>query len=53
MCHAVCCLQEVLDADDNPLKNRYGETMTRDIVQFVPFREFRSKGGADFSLVRL
>ena len=28
--------QEVLDADDNPLANKYGEKMTRDIVQFVP-----------------
>ena len=43
--------QEVLDADDNPLANKYGEKMTRDIVQFVPLRQFKSKGGADFSLV--
>ncbi len=56
----VCCVygftapsltQEVLDADDNPLANKYGEKMTRDIVQFVPLRQFKSKGGADFSLV--
>ena len=44
-------LQEILDADDDPLKNQYGEKMSRDIVQFVPFRQFRSKSGADFSLV--
>ncbi len=43
--------QEVLDADDNPLANKYGEKMTRDIVQFVPLRQFKSRGGADFSLV--
>ena len=43
--------QEVLDADDNPLKNKYGEKMARDIVQFVPLREFRTRGGANFSLV--
>ncbi|XP_064406207.1 copine-9-like isoform X1 [Halichondria panicea] len=43
---------EVLDADDNPLANKYGEKMTRDIVQFVPLRQFKSKGGADFSLAR-
>ena len=65
MCVCVCVLrmcitygftvhpltQEVLDADDNPLANKYGEKMTRDIVQFVPLRQFKSKGGADFSLV--
>ncbi len=45
------CPQEVLDADDNPLTNKYGEKMTRDIVQFVPLRQFKSKGGANFSLV--
>ena len=43
--------QEILDADDNPLKNKYGEKMSRDIVQFVPLREFKSKTGANFSLV--
>lgn len=43
----LCLLQEVLDADDNPLKNKYGEVMDRDIVQFVPLR----KVGANLSLV--
>ncbi len=42
---------EVLDADDDPLKNKYGELMSRDIVQFVPLRRFLSQGGANFSLV--
>ena len=45
--------QEILDADDNPLKNKYGEKMDRDIVQFVPLRTFQSKTGANFSLVCL
>jgi hypothetical protein len=31
----------VLDADDNPLVYN-GQEMERDIVQFVPFREFRN-----------
>lgn len=44
-------LQEVLDADDTPLRNRRGELMKRDIVQFVPFRELNSKSGANFSVV--
>ena len=47
----VCVLQEVLDADDTPLRNRRGELMKRDIVQFVPFRELSSRSGANFSLV--
>lgn len=42
---------EVLDADDDPLKNKYGELMSRDIVQFVPLRRFLAQGGANFSLV--
>ncbi len=31
---------EVLDADDIPLVSSWGETMARDIVQFVPFNKF-------------
>jgi hypothetical protein len=31
---------EQLDADDKPLVNSRGERMLRDIVQFVPFRNF-------------
>ena len=46
------CVQEVLDADDTPLKNRRGELMKRDIVQFVPFRQLSSQSGTNFSLVR-
>jgi hypothetical protein len=55
MVYGVCVcvvLQEVLDADDTPLRSRRGELMKRDIVQFVPFRELSSKSGANFSLAR-
>jgi hypothetical protein len=31
---------DVLDADDVPLVSRAGETMCRDLVQFVPFNRF-------------
>jgi len=43
-------LQKILDADDNPLKDRHGTKMIRDIVQFVPFRKCNTQE-ADFSLV--
>ena len=43
-------LQEVLGADGNPLEDRHGTKMTRDIVQFVPLRNFNTQR-ADFSLV--
>ncbi len=43
--------QDTLDADDTPLKDKYGKQMERDIVQFVPFRQFQSRSGANFSLV--
>lgn len=33
---------EALDADDVALKNSQGKPATRDIVQFVPFNQFRS-----------
>lgn len=34
---------DVLDADTNPLySKRYKKYMSRDIVQFVPFREFKN-----------
>lgn len=34
---------DVLDADDNPLySNKYKKYMSRDIVQFVPFNDFKS-----------
>lgn len=33
---------ELLDADNNPLKNYAGKYSARDIVQFVPFREFKN-----------
>ena len=43
--------QEVLDADENPLIDRSGRRMQRDIVQFVPLRKFHSRSGSNFSLV--
>ena len=36
---------DVLDADETPLKARNGTVMKRDIVQFVPFNKFLSRGG--------
>lgn len=33
---------DILDADDVPLVSSAGETMERDIVQFVPFVEFKN-----------
>lgn len=52
MCYFILVgFQEVLDADETPLRNRRGVLMKRDIVQFVPFRELNSKNGANFSLV--
>ena len=36
---------QVLDADDTPLRcGRTGRTMARDIVQFVPYRDFKHGG---------
>ncbi|KAJ5073836.1 copine [Anaeramoeba ignava] len=34
---------DVLDADDVPLKSSWGETMHRDIVNFIPFSEYKNK----------
>ena len=45
-------MKEILDADENPLVDKYGQRMKRDIVQFVPLREFQIRSGANFSLVR-
>ncbi len=42
----------MLDADDTPLVNQRGVKMSRDIVQFVPLRQFQSRGGANFSLAK-
>jgi len=36
---------DILDADDEPLRHSNGELMPRDIVQFVPFNEFRHEKG--------
>ena len=40
------CIQEILDADDTPLKSHTGQIMARDIVQFVPFRELMRKSAS-------
>ncbi|OMJ95502.1 hypothetical protein SteCoe_1099 [Stentor coeruleus] len=40
---------DVLDADENPLIDRNGIKMTRDIVQFVPFKQF---GGSMSALAK-
>ena len=45
-------MKEILDADENPLVDKFGQRMKRDIVQFVPLREFQTRTGANFSLVR-
>lgn len=34
---------DILDADDTPLVSSTGKKMSRDIVQFVPYREFRNE----------
>ena len=34
-------LMEFLDGDDGSLVDRFGNTAARDIVQFVPFRDFQ------------
>ena len=35
---------EILDADDNPLRHSHtGKVMQRDIVQFVPFNDFKNQ----------
>ena len=35
---------EFLDGDDGRLRSQTGETAMRDIVQFVPFRQFQNVG---------
>lgn len=37
-------LMEELDGDDVRIKNNDGKQASRDIVQFVPMREFKTKG---------
>lgn len=39
-------MMEVLDGDDGVLKDSTGKKIARDIVQFVPFRDFKKKGVA-------
>ena len=35
---------DVLDADEDPLYDNNGRKADRDLVQFVPFKEFRNDG---------
>lgn len=46
---------EELDGDGGPLRARSGETVARDIVQFVPFRQFQnvSQGDGFWSLRKI
>lgn len=37
---------QILDGDDGVLRSPKGEPVLRDIVQFVPFREFKNVSGA-------
>ena len=37
---------ELLDGDDGVLRSTVGEAVARDIVQFVPFRQFRVSRGS-------
>ncbi len=34
---------DALDSDDKLLRTRSGKVASRDIVQFVPFRDFKTK----------
>lgn len=36
---------QILDGDDGVLRSPKGEPVLRDIVQFVPFREFKNVSG--------
>ena len=41
---------DTLDADEKPLySHAYGKTMSRDIVQFVPFKDYKND---DFKLAK-
>ena len=35
---------DILDADDDPLYDKNGRKADRDLVQFVPFKEFKNDG---------
>lgn len=41
---------EFLDGDNRMLRSYTGEEAMRDIVQFVPFREFRSVSAGGFAV---
>lgn len=36
---------QILDGDDGILRSPKGEPVLRDIVQFVPFKDFKHVGG--------
>lgn len=40
---------DVLDGDGKTLRNARGVPAARDIVQFVPFKEYQQKGPAELS----
>lgn len=42
---------QILDGDDGILRSPKGEPVLRDIVQFVPFREFKNVSGASVVLL--
>ena len=44
---------DILDGDDGVLKARTGERCVRDIVQFVPFREFANVGSEQVKISQL
>jgi Copine len=44
--HTVYCNIQALDGDDGVLRDTSGKARERDIVQFVPFREYCSSTGA-------
>ncbi|EER08667.1 copine, putative [Perkinsus marinus ATCC 50983] len=47
-------LMDVLDADDHPLVSSFDHsTMDRDIVQFVPFNEFKDKPYTELAMATL
>ena len=40
---------DILDADDTPMKSSWGELARRDIVQFVPFSDFKGKSSSELA----
>lgn len=40
---------DILDADDNPMVSSWGEKARRDIVQFVPYRDFKGRSASELA----